>query len=490
MNRLQKAITLKSIIVNMRKTVTVALTVCLAFAWVPGNSQQPVLSVENFEYIWDKNPYEVSLGKNHRVIIPSADSLNDKIKKSFARAIQRRWNIKMPEVSLSVKPLGILSYHPKFNTKLKDKQPDIWYMFLQIFDKGNLSYLYHSNDDILATTLELKCRVISSASDSPILDRALTVELYTQPPPLTQVTLTRLPAYPAYFVQAFDSIAAWLFQPEAVSQKSLWLKPACVFIETKPGDEPVTQLIFKSDNENIYHVTQPLFSFHLPLPKYERTNAKRNTVGNTATGAITLFTGVHINKERVFEYRADFPFEMNDSTYHCFINYAEAETAEREREKVENSDGSKSYSVQSGSYRMNERRTDSTFLNAITLGSDTLATFRITYITNAKEHSGYTRFWDGSDSATIITLPREWNNTKEEDNVIIYGKTGDNSFLMKTTKETTAKEFYINDRLVMIVYGKNAPAKALLFQPVSALQLKLFTILCLLPYPYFNYTAN
>jgi hypothetical protein len=161
--------------------------------------------------------------------------------------------------------------------------------------------------------------------------------------------------------------------------------------------------------------------------------------------------------------------------------------AERRREKVKDSDGGTSYSLSSKSYMLDARRVIPGYSNAITLNNDTLALFEINYKTNAKERYNYTRFWNGTDSATITILPNEWNNKTEDDNVTITGKIEDSSFIMKTANETMRKEFYINDKLVMIVYGKKYPSKALLFQPLSARQLKAFTILSALPYSYFNY---
>jgi len=234
-----------------------------------------------------------------------------------------------------------------------------------------------------------------------------------------------------------------------------------------------------------------VFSFHTPGPTYAKTKSIRNTGGNLATGAITLFSGLHINKERVFEYNADFPFETKDSTaYHCVIHYAEHESAEREREKTTNSDGSKVYSMSSGSYNTNERRIDSSFLQVITLGIDTLAAFHIMFKPDENKRAIYTRFWDGNDSTTISTLPQEWINNKTTDKAMLSGKISDELFLMITSNEITAKEFFINGQPAMIMYGKTAPAKALLFQPLSAQQVKLFTILSAVPYAYSNYTSN
>ena len=451
-----------------------------------GNSQQPALSVQRFEYIWQPDA-DAAL---KRLIIIADDTIKQKIEKSFANAVQQRWNLIMPENVLSVKPVSVFSFSdaPRFNTKLKDKQPGVWYLFLQIFDQAGFSF-NDNTDSSLSAILELKCKLINGSNDSVILDRDLSVNIYKGSLPQDQVILKRLPAYPADFIKAFDSIATWLFQPEYESEKSLWLKPACVFIDTKISAEPIKQLLFKSDNEHIDIITEPVFSFQMPGTQYKKTGVHHNTGGNIATGAVTIFTGVNLNKARVIEYTADFTFEEKDSTYHCIINYAERETAEREREKIKDNDGSTSYSLSSKSYTVDERRIIPGNSNVIMLNNDTLATFAINYKTNANERNNYTRFWDGTDSTTITTLPNEWNNKTEDDNVTITGKIEDSSFLMKTTNERTQKEFYLNDKLVMIVYGKLYPSKALLFQSLSARQVKAFIILSSLPYTYFNYYA-
>lgn len=95
--------------------------------------------------------------------------------------------------------------------------------------------------------------------------------------------------------------------------------------------------------------------------------------------------------------------------------------------------------------------------------------------------------WDGSDSSTIRDLPNEWNNNSENANFILSGESGNSQFSMKTKNGILVKEFYTGDQLVLIMYGKKIPRAATLFQPVSEMQLKIFTMLSALPYDYFNY---
>jgi hypothetical protein len=463
------------------------LIICYLLICLYGKSQQPILSVQKFEYIWQpdlRTPLET------RVIFASNDSIKQTIEKSFVYALQKRWNVTMPLNSLTVKRLSLfyLGEKPKFNTKIKHKQQDTWYLFLQIFDKGNPALNY--NDDSLSATLEVRGKLINGLNDSVIFDRSLSVNFYKDAVPPGEVELTELPAYPEYFEQAFDSVATWLFQSEYVANKSVWLKPACVFIQTKIPAESISELVFKSNEKNIQQLTAPVFSFQLQYPKHIQKHVYKNVAGNAATGAITLFTGVNFDKSKLYEYNADFDFKENDNIYQCILTYFEKQTAHRERETTTGADGSKSHSISSTEYQLDERHITPDSSNIIVLNNDTIASFAIHYSIDANERKKYTRFWDGQDSTTIRMLPKEWNNKAEDRNVTVAGRIEGNSFSMKTSNETAEKDFYINDQLVLIMFGKTVPGKALLFQPLSIQQLKIFTILSSLPYAYFNYTAD
>jgi hypothetical protein len=466
----------------MIKTIIITISFSLAAALQQSNAQQPVISVQSFEYIKDDNPD----GGKHWLSIPEAGYIKDSIRKSFSAAIYRRWNIAMPEIPLSIKPLGLFSLEPKFNAKLKDKQPGTWYMFFQLYCKDNPASFFDDYSDNLTAMFRLKCRIINGDNDSLILDRDLTIRLYTQPAPAGQVVLTKLPAYPAGFANAFDSIATWLFDTIAENDKTIRLRPACVFSEPGFNSDPLAQLEFISDYKSIQLVNQPSFSFMTPGPDYRVTKNKKNIGGNTATGALSLFTGVKFSKAKLKEYSADFPFETGADTFHCIINYAEVESADRERIKEGGTDGYDYYHLESGEYSFANRRTDSGFINAIKHGDDTIATFKLAYLPK-NQRSLYKQLWDGIDSSTIISLPKEWNNNREDYNVLLKGTIREDSFTMQSANERNIKNFFVNGQLALIVYGRKLPAKALLFKQLSQEQLKLFTMLSSLPYGYFNY---
>src|ERR1044072_5122965 len=195
--------------------ISAILIVCFIHACPHGYSQQAALSVQRFEYIWQPNADDAF----KRLILASNDSIKQRIEKSFAYALQQRWNLSMPENVLTVKPVSVFSFSdaPKFNTKIKDRQPGVWYLFLQIFDKKDFVFDYDT-DSSVCVWLALKCKIIDGSNDSVILDRNLSVKIYKAMLPQDQVVLTMLPAYPAHFARSFDSIATWLFQPECGSE--------------------------------------------------------------------------------------------------------------------------------------------------------------------------------------------------------------------------------------------------------------------------------
>lgn len=444
-------------------------------------NSQPVLEVKTFEYIW-QNDYPLTTGSfNNRVIIADDDSAKILIKNSFGKALQQRWNVSMPDVSLSVKKLPLLSFRVKFKTALKDKEPGKWYLFLQVYDIGNPA-IFNLKGNELSSTLIIKCRVIAGSNDSMILDKELTVKMYKEPLPPGQALLKKLPAYPMAFVHAFDSIATWLFTSGAISERSLTLKPACAFQQTAIKNKPIKELQFKNDNENIQLLTSPAFILHTGQTTYQKTDSKRNFGSNALSGALTIFTGLRTNKSRSFLYNADFPFEEDSNIYHCFLHYSEEETKDLERVKNED----RSFTTKSSDYTLLARHIEPDFLHMITSGNDTLATFHIEYSKKTKTGATYDKMWDGSDSTTITFLPPPWNNNNDEADVLVTGNMGGNSFVMKMQGSTGMKEFFTNDRSVMLMMGSNNPARALVFQPISNEQLKLFTILSSLPYTYFN----
>jgi len=461
----------------MRQTLSVQLVVVILFLSLASHSQQPVLEVKSLEYTWIGGN-----GSSH-IILAVNDSVKLRIKNSFAKAIKGRWNITFPQASFSAKPLPFLVYNPKFKTPLKEKEPSKWYLFLQVYEKDNGAE-NQSDGDQISTILDVRCRIISGANDSVITDKTLTVNILERSLPPDQVPLKRLPAYPNSFVQGFDSIATWLFQREPVSQKTLDLKPACIFQASAAPDKPISNLTFERDVIGIHQLSAPSFTLEPSTPKYEKTGIKRNAGGRSIGGAFTLLTGLGSSKTKYYYYKADYSYKDKDTTWLCGIGYVEEETANRERVKNE----SGSYSMQSSDYSLSARYMDAHVQNVITINGDTLATFKIANKTDPFSLTNYDHMWDGKDSTSIIPLPSEWNNKIPERDMIISGKLGKDAFTMITWKGIRIKEFYINNQPVITVLGRSGPLSGQVFHPVSAHQLKAFAILSSLPYSYFNGT--
>ncbi len=465
----------------MRRLLPVTLTVFILFVSLICSSQQPLLEVKSFDYTYQGGAYS----KASHEIIALDDSANLSMKNSFAKAIRDRWNIALPEVAFSTKPLNFLALKPKFKTQLKDPMPGKWYLFLQVCESGNAPN-FLNDDDVITTKLELKCKIISGTNNSVILDRNLSVNIQVNAPPPDQVPLARLPAYPASFVQGFDSIATWLFQPEPVRDKTLKFRPACIFQKTIIQDKPVNQLIFKNDFNGIHQLSAPAFVLKPLSPKYEKIGMNKNVGGRALAGAFTLLTGMSSTKTKYYKYVADHSYNDKDSTYHCLIGYIEAEIAQGER--VKDNDGS--ISVSNSEFSLSSRYLDTHFLNVIIRDADTIATFSIAEVTESSANKNYDQMWDGKDSTTIVQLPPDWDNVIPEKDIVITGKMGNDTFTMKTCKGKRIKEFYLNDQLATVLTGTFEPVSGLVFLPISTSKLKLFTVLSSIPYSFFTFGKN
>lgn len=444
-----------------------------------GYSQQPVLVVQSFEYLWQKQ-----LTYEGRVNILSDEDAQRAVEKSFKEAIQKRWNIEV-DLRLTVKTFSpFVTSSPKFNTKLRSKQPGKWYLFLQMHDDP--STFYFNDIGGLGTRLQVKCKIVD-ARDSIILERLLSVGINIEDIPLEQVQLYKLLAHPTHILRTFDSVAHWLFATQYITQKEVWLRPARVYNDKILPSQPISSLRFDPGESMIHHLTEPRFLLRTTPPTYTRAISSRNIVGNAAGGVLTALTGIGTSKSKRYLCEASFSFRQEDNTvYRCVVQYAEIASSDRERELSRESNGTKSYSIRSSPYEVNERMTSAEFVNFIIREADTIARFTIKYMGSADTRNSYTSIWDGIDSSSIVPLKKEWKNDIVEGDVIVQISTGGDSISMKSSDEYTVKEFSINQVPVLIMYGKDVPTKAALLQPLSKADLTLLTMIASLPYGFFN----
>ncbi len=456
------------------------LAVILLFC-VEGNSQRPSIVVKSFDYIWQRNGnngyvYLFGYYNGATIVFAQDDSIKNSIVNRFVKAMEDRWGADISETSMTVKPISPFASpnsSPKFNTKLRDKEPGKCYLFLQIYEKPDLC-LNPNNEQELFTKLQLKCRLVDGSRDSVILDRTLNVVLFKEPAPPDENELVRLPAYPASFVKSFDSIAKWLFQPDTIYLRYLFVKPACLYEEIPVRATPVARLDFNHDSSDICLLTEPAFSFYTPAPLITKINVDNNIAGNILMGGLTLFTGIPSVQEKTTYYKADFLYDQGggNSPFHCNIFFGERET----KDIYINPDNSVNFDNSPHLTRF----INPDFGHVITWQNDTLARFTIKYVSDSVSASA-SRIWDGSDSSTIMVLPDGWRNKRQGIDVIVNGILDGEPFMMKTYGGARVKEFYFHDKPVAIVFGRNEPAKAFLYQPFPQLTVELFTILSSIP---------
>lgn len=439
------------------------------------SGRQP-LEIKLFEYIYER---DVNNSKHFsRIVLLEQDSAKAFFTKSFVRAFAQKWNLDIKDPRLTVKPLKGWNLYPKFKTNLDLRDPAKWYLFLQVYDVNRFVYSNPTNN--AASSWRIKYKLINGATDSAVAEKDFYVNFNRHNPVPGQVAIMRLPALPDEYYKAFDSVAAWTVKDSKEPVYTITLVQAMLYNPNFPRpDIVVRDLVFKNLMYQIVHQGEPAFTLNKKNVNHTKTATRRNVGGNIAGGALTLLTGIRSEKNKRKLYTADYHFTDLDQQYHCFVDYTEVESAERER--IRNDDGS--VSTQSSDMHVSGRYVDSSNQHYILLGGDTIARFNLKYF---REQNNYTHLWNGHDSATISPIPFQWKTVFGDAEVKINGEIYGIPFTMHTTNQTRTKMFTLNNETAMTINGYGQPENGQMFVPVKEEIFKAMTILASLPYEFLN----
>jgi hypothetical protein len=436
--------------------------------------KQP-LEIKLFEYIYERdidNPKPLS-----RIILLDNDSAKRFFTKSFIKAFAEKWNLDIKEPQLTVKLFKGFSLYPKFKTNLDLRDPAKWYLFFQVYDINRFVFSRPSNN---ASSWHIKYKLLNGATDSAVAEKDFYVNFNRHDPPSGQLAIERLPALPGEYYKAFDSVASLTVSNSKENVYAITLQQAVLFNPNIPVTDTVDrELSFKNLMYQIVHLGDPAFTLNKKNVTHVKTASKKNIGGNLAGGALTLLTGVRSDKSKRKLYTADYHFTDNEQQYHCYVNYTEVETAERER--IRHDDGS--VSNESGDMHVTDRYVDSTETHYITVGGDSIANFRLKYL---RDHYDYTNIWNGHDSATITPIPFKWRPGFGDVDIKLTGEIYGEPFSMETMNQTRIKMFTLNNKMAVVINGYNKPDNGKLFIPVKEDTFKIMTILASLPYEFLN----
>ena len=438
-------------------------------------SARQVVEIKMFEYIYEKdisNPKPFS-----RIVLLEQDSAKKLFIKSFIRAFTQKWNLDVIEPQLTVKPLKGLALFPRFKTNLELRDPAKWYLFFQVYDINRFIYTNPSNN---SSSWHIKFKLINGATDSAVAEKDFYVNFNRHNPVSGQLPILRLPAFPDDYYKSFDSVATWTVRDSKESEYTITLPQAMLYNANIPKpDSVINELSFKNLIYQITYQGDPQFTLTRKNVNHTKTAVKKNVGGNIAGGALTLLTGIRTEKSKRKLLTADYHFADENKQYHCFIDYSEIESAERERKR--NEDGS--VSNQSGDLHLTSRYVDSNDQHYIVLNSDTIARFQLHYF---REQNNYKQMWNGRDITTISPLPFKWKTGYGQAEVKINGEMYGLPFTMQTTNETRIKIFTVNNELALLIKGYEKPEHVQFFIPVKEEILKAVTILASLPYEFLN----
>lgn len=431
---------------------------------------QQQVEVKSIEYVWERQA-------NDSKIVFAKDALYSKmLENSLTRAIANKWNTLAQPLDVKVIRLPSLRSQPKFNTTVTATDTSKRFLFIQLFDNSIPDNTYNPS---LTARIEVRYRLVGA--NATVEDKTVPFKVFFRNPPPGQIRIKRYPFYPSQFQLLCDTIAAAVFNDDGErSEKEVWLSAACGY--TAPiTDQQFSSHIFRlaGNRQSIEVLGENAFAIKLDSTVVQQTGKKRHRATNTAGNLFTLLSNVDTDKKRSALFTADQTFSEGSTSYHAYINYAETKIAERHR--VNNGDGYKSIEVDD--YAAATKVISPNEKHFITLNGDTALVFTINFL---KREDHFTKLWDGKDSTTVDSLPAAFNNLPAYE-MEMKGQMEGSPFVLTTSGEAQIRKLTLKGEDVFTFLANSEGDGILAYHNLSARQVKMATLLCMLSEQYFQY---
>jgi hypothetical protein len=218
-----------------------------------------------------------------------------------------------------------------------------------------------------------------------------------------------MPATPASFLAAFDSAITVFFSATAPALLPLQVQPAYVYAPPAVLEEPwAVALRFASDANMVQEQATGRYLWKLDEPNLQRTGTSSDLLKNTGGFLYTSITGSDTEKKRWLRYKLSCRIQAQQAatTYLFEIPMLQEETKTRRKERFD--DNSKEVILTGGS--RGDIMVDTARPGILLAGNDTIARFYLKRISDKLEEDAYNFGWNGIDSASVFTMPAEWNN--------------------------------------------------------------------------------
>ncbi len=450
--------------------MTLLFLLTFFFVFISGCfAQQPGIEVKMLEYIWARQ------SDDDRVVFVQDTIYQQQLKRSFIKAVEDKWNIRVPEFEVKINKLPVMRAKPKFNGSVSNADTTNTYIFLQLFDKSIPHYV--QSYSAYSAMIDVRYRLIKG---SVVQNKSASFNIIKTNPPPGQTRINQYPFHPSGFQNACDTIFGNILNEITKNDNEIWLEAACGFADSIAiPDMNTKEFQFGSNQQSLSVPGLNGFNIVQDSVNIIQTGKKKHVAGNTALGLLTYFSNIDTEKKRSALYTADHSFSEGSDVYHAYMNYIETNVAERRR--VKDDEGFKTVEV--GEYQSGWKSINPGVMHFLTLNGDTVTSFNIQFHLKKEQ---FIRMWNGRDTSTIYSLPPAFNNPAMTE-MEMKGNIDNNRFILFTSDEGRIKKLKFNDDEVFACYSNSSPEGVLSFRKLNERQLRIATVLCLLANKYYQY---
>lgn len=423
-----------------------------------------------------------------RIIYAMNDSMAQIMKRSLLKAMNSYWEAGFELDGLEVtRSSSMLREFPKFKPKVAKGSSDYWEVFIRISDRVAFPWMPEAGAMTEnATNLLLECKVLNGADGKETFSRSMQVGIKRTPPPPGSYLLEKVPGMPQSYLHAFDSAVRVFFSSGPPATLGLEIEPACLFVSDSLSRQIRRLIRFTAEGNTVRVIDGPEMSWAPGKMDMEKSGKTKREGAGVLGGILTATTGISSSGEKskttnyISRIPVTDPVENKTYTFHIPVTEKEVQTIERNRER-----GSGTVHTETTDRSSNRYTNGPGYL---TLEADTIATYQFFTGQPDKGEDVFNRCWNGVDSATIMPMPKSWNNDDLYNPLSVEGTLYEKPFRFSNHKAGNQLDIYYDAKHVATLRVNNGrPTDGILYNAdVPAHVLKALAMFTTLPYGFYG----
>lgn len=424
-----------------------------------------------------------------RIVFAMNPEMADAMKQSLLDAMNDYWEADFSINTMEVKTSpSIFREFPKFKPKVQKGSSPNWEVFVRVSDRPTFSWMPGAtNIAENETNLLFECKVLDGADGRETFSRSMRLAIKKLPPPPGSYLLQKVPGMPGAFLDAFDSAAHVFFSSGAPSQLELDIEPACLFVSDSLVRQIRRLIRFTTEGNMVKVIDGPPMSWAPGKTGQEKLGKSKRDGAGILGGILTATTGITTTSEKskTTEFLTRIPVTdpSENKTYTFLIPVTEkmVESVERNRER-----GTGTVNTETTARYVSRSISGPCHL---TLETDTIGIFSMQAEFADNPEDMFTRFWNGTDSSTILPMPEKWSNTDLYNPLSVRGELYGKPFRFTNHKAGNQLDVYYDAKHVATLRVDNGrPVDGILYEAdVPEKALKALAMFTTLPYAWFGF---